>query len=525
MSRSLIATLAARYGKRTTLTERREFLKLTLAASAGLLLSNSALARLGRDSKKRIVIIGAGFSGLTAAYELKSAGYDVTLLEPRNRVGGRVLSFNAANNNEYVKGRNIEGGAELIGSNHPMWVAYKEKFGFEWLDVTEDEEAELPVIIDGKRLSGEEAGKLWEELEAGLAHMDELAAPLPEDEPWKTENAAKLDKTSVAEWINALDVSPLAKRAMWINQTSDNGQDAEKQSLLGQLAAVKGGGLDKYWTESEVYRCKGGNDQLAQRLAKEIGADRIILKLHARSVTLKGGNVIVEASDGRTLECDEVVCTAPPATWKRINFSPALPADMTPQVGFNAKYLAHVKDRFWEKHDPKLSQYALADNLINMTWDATDNQGPVEGEAGEKGGPGCCLTSFAGGTTVEKALAMSDGERDKAFGELLEKFYPGYKDNFIQSRYMSWPKDPWAGASYSFPAPGQVTTVGPMMARPHLEGRMHLAGEHTCYKFVGYMEGGLSSGARVAKKMAERDGLAKPAANSQENRAPAPASK
>jgi len=41
------------------------------------------------------------------------------------------------------------------------------------------------------------------------------------------------------------------------------------------------------------------------------------------------------------------------------------------------------------------------------------------------------------------------------------------------------------------------------------QGRLHLAGEHTCYKFVGYMEGGLQSGVRVAKALAARDGVAK----------------
>ena len=44
---------------------------------------------------------------------------------------------------------------------------------------------------------------------------------------------------------------------------------------------------------------------------------------------------------------------------------------MNPQTGYNAKYFAVVKGRFWEKHDPKLSQYALSDQHINMTWDGT----------------------------------------------------------------------------------------------------------------------------------------------------------
>lgn len=506
MARSLIATLAHRYGPRVSPDERREFMKLTLAASAGLLMSsNSALARLGRTSAKRVVVIGAGFSGLACAHELKSAGYDVTLLEPRSRVGGRVLSFNAAGGNEFIKGRNIEGGAELIGSNHPAWVNYASKFGLEFLDVTDDEgEVVSPVILGGKLLDFEEAGKLWEEMEAGLAHMNAMAEPVIADEPWNSPDAKKLDELSIGKWIESLEISALAKKGMWINQMSDNGQDPNRQSLLGQLAAVKGGGLEKFWSDSEVYRCKGGNDQLARKLAEAIGVDRIVLKLHARSITLKNNAVVVEASDGRTLECDDVVLTAPPPTWGKIAINPGLPGAMTPQMGLNTKYFAHVKTRFWETSEPKRSQYALSDGVLSQTWDGTDAQGPVD-----ETNAGACLTAFSGGPEVARAMSMDKAARDKEFAEIYEQFYPGFKDNLVQTRFMDWPKDPWAGASYSFPAPGQVTSVGPLMARAHMSGRLHIAGEHTCYKFVGYMEGALDSGIRVAKNIAKRDGVLK----------------
>jgi hypothetical protein len=70
---------------------------------------------------------------------------------------------------------------------------------------------------------------------------------------------------------------------------------------------------------------------------------------------------------------------------------------------------------------------------------------------------------------------------------------------------MDWPRDPWTNAGYSFPAPGQVTTVGPAMHKGL--GKIHFAGEHTSYAFVGYMEGGLNSGASLARRIAARDGL------------------
>jgi hypothetical protein len=70
---------------------------------------------------------------------------------------------------------------------------------------------------------------------------------------------------------------------------------------------------------------------------------------------------------------------------------------------------------------------------------------------------------------------------------------------------MDWPNDPWTQSGYSFPAPGQVTTVGPIMYKGL--GHLHFAGEHTSYKFVGYMEGALNSGAALAQRLAKRDGV------------------
>ena len=71
---------------------------------------------------------------------------------------------------------------------------------------------------------------------------------------------------------------------------------------------------------------------------------------------------------------------------------------------------------------------------------------------------------------------------------------------------MDWPSDPWVKASYSFPAPGQVTAQGPTLRQGI--GRLHFAGEYTSYAFMGYMEGALDSGAAVARRIAVKDGVA-----------------
>lgn len=503
MSRSLYRDLNRRFAPATDPITRREMLAASIAAGTALMLSGSALGRYLQQSKpamgsKRVVVIGAGFAGLACAYEMKSIGYDVTVIESRDRVGGRVLSFNDAMKNAFVPGRNVEGGAELIGSNHPLWVAYAEKFGLEWLEIAEKEGIKYPVVIDGKRLDDDAAEALWDDMGKALSQMDPLAKDLDPDAPWTAANAAELDKKSIQQWIDGLDAPDLVKKACWINQVGDNGVDPRNASLLGQLTAVKGGGLDKFWTDTEVYRCKGGNSLLAHKLAEAIGQDRIVLGLPVTEIRVKGNSVVVTCKDGRTIECDDVVVTVPPTVWNKIEFNPGLPALLKPQMGTNVKYLAHTKTKFWEAE--KLSADALSNGDVVMTWEATD------GQEGEKDG---VLVAFSGGPGAERTLSWDKAERDGKYAALLTPMFPSWKEQFVKSRYMDWPKDPWVMAAYSFPAPGQVTTMGPLMNKPLAShgGRVHLAGEHTCYKFVGYMEGGLQSGVRVAKQVAKRDGV------------------
>src|SRR5687768_15559986 len=185
MSRSLFARLNRKYGPRVDGATRREFLQASLAASAGLLLSRNLLFAQSpaRKLNKSVAVIGAGFSGLACAYELMQAGYDVSVIEARDRLGGRVLSFA-----DLVPGKNVEGGGELIGSNHPTWVAYAKQFGLEFIDVTESEDA-APIFIDGKRLAEEEEEKLWEEMDKILQRMNAEAQKIDADQPWLAPNA------------------------------------------------------------------------------------------------------------------------------------------------------------------------------------------------------------------------------------------------------------------------------------------------------------------------------------------------
>src|SRR5918993_987481 len=268
--RSLYARLHDRFSpnRRDGLT-RRQMLLTSLSAGAGLLLSSRGYAQ-SPGGRGRVIVVGAGFSGLAAAYELASAGLDVQVVEARNRVGGRVLSFR-----DFVPGKVVEGGGELIGSNHVLWQSYAKRFGLQMLDMTEDAALETPLLMDGVRITGAQAEGLFRELDAAFNSMNDDARRIVDaDRPWLANDAVALDTRTVGHWVQGLPCTDLARRAIDAMLTADSGVRSEWQSYLGHLAMVKGGGIEAYWTDSELYRCKGGNQQIAEKLADGIGRAR-----------------------------------------------------------------------------------------------------------------------------------------------------------------------------------------------------------------------------------------------------------
>ena len=477
--RSLFARLHDRFGPPDGGVTRREMIGRSVAAAAGILLSDR-LAFARRRRGPRVIVVGGGFAGLAAAYELSHAGADVTVLEARNRIGGRVLSFH-----DLVQGGTVEGGAELIGSNHPIWVRYRERFKLTFLDVTE-EDAEFPIVLDGKRLNAAEAEALWKAMEAGLSRLNEDAVKIGDAfEPWRTPDAAAFDRRSLRQWIDALDISPVGRAGIEAQMTADNGVRTAWQSYLGNLAMIKGGGVEKYWTETEVFRCRGGNQQLASALAAAIGNDRVHVRSIVTAIDVTKPTAVVTLADGTRLEGDQVILAAPPPVWNRIAIAPMLPAGLAPQMGSNVKFLMALNGRFWRRR--KLAPTVLTEGPVHLTWEATDNQKTQA----------AAMVAFSGGPAADTCRAWTAAERNERYLAALQPVYRDLRASFVRARFMDWPSDPWVKASYSFPAPGQVTTMLPLMARP-LEGRLHLAGEHTCPAFVGYMEGALQSGVRAA---------------------------
>lgn len=465
---------------------RRQLLQLGLAAGADLLLSSSEIqARQKSGQGRKVVVVGAGFAGLACAHELSSVGCEVTVLEARDRVGGRAHSIS-----DLLPGKVVEAGGEYLGLNHPTVQAYAAKFKLAFLDVkgyqTKNPE---PVVLDGRRLTQTERRDISAQTEEALSTMTEDARAVAPLRPWETPNAKTLDEMSTADWVAKREMSPLAKRMLHEQLTMNNGVDLPQQSHLGNLAQIRGGGLEKYWTQSELFRCKGGNQQFAKKLAEAIGAPRIRLNTPVTSIQVTDKRVTVTDASNTRHEVDDVVLATPPTTWNKIRFEPALPASLNPQLGTSVKFLSLVRNHFWEQHG--LPPHALSYGETGHLWQGTENQLPED--------PREILVGFVSGPLAKKWSAHVAESRLQEYMRQLETLQPGFSAAHEKSRFIDWLSEPWTAAGYSFPAPGQITSQGPIMYQGL--GRLHFGGEHTCYQFVGYMEGGLNSGASLAKRI------------------------
>jgi monoamine oxidase len=475
--------LARFAGIQTESRSRREWIRTaaSLACTTALLGTSTNLLANG-EKKKRVVVIGAGFAGAACAYELHESDYDVVVVEASGAVGGRVKTAR-----DWIDGVAVELGAELIGSNHPMWIHYAQKFDLELESIESDEAVVVPVCLDGKLLSKDEAKKLYLEMDNLQSILAKAAESVDWKQPWDTAGAKELDNTSFAKYLSSLEGTDQSKRAVAAEFNRDLAVAPDRMSTLGVLAIIAAHGHQGYWDDSEAYRCKSGCQRLPELLLKPL-SDRLKLGTAVSQIVQSQQSTRVTLANGDAIECDEVVLAVPPTVWHKIDISPALPKELSVQMGSAVKYVAMASKPIWASQ-PAGIQY-FGDDLLGMTWESHRGQGS----------DASIVVSFAGGTFADAALTIPALKRATSYREAFEKVVPGFENVVVRDEFVEYIGNHWIKGGYSCPAPGQVTTAWKALQEPI--GRIHLAGEHTALGFTGFMEGALQSGVRVARRIA-----------------------
>lgn len=513
MARSLYARLDQRFGSKPPAFQRQRDLQNRIANFSQQIDAQIMFAGERAEKNTRVAVVGAGFAGLMAGHNL-SRMCKVHVFEARDRIGGRVWTqFHASSH------RAIEAGAELIGYNHPTWLMLAKRFGLGLTVLTTEDaftslDLEMPLSLDGRLLSPKETKQVYDEMEPVIANMCAEARKLSDPyKCWEAPDAESLDNTSLATWINGQDCSDLAKRALEAQFANTNGAPSDRQSLLANLAAVRGGGLhgkpDDYFTQSETVKCEQGNQILATRLAESIVAagSEVWTGTPITLADIRADKVVLTSAAGDETEFDYVVLAIPPSLWPttsspgEIRINPPIAPEFHISMGIAIKYLSELKSRFW--FGAGLSPNGTSE-AIGLTWDGTDNQIQMADQTVE-------LSLFAGGNAAEAAielLARSDERQLNAYyARELEKLFAGYSRNLAtEPKFISWPGERWTKAGYSCPAPGEVKRIGPFLNQP-FHDRLVFAGEHCCLPFFGYMEGALQSGLAAASAIVRNEGL------------------
>ena len=470
---------------------------LTLAPAAVARTTLSPLARTTRrrdvSSRRRVAILGAGLAGMTTALDLRAAGWDVVVLEARDRVGGRVHTLYAP----FSSGLHAEAGGESIDDGHYAILAMLKRFGLSTERRAPLKPYDSAVYYQGSR----EPLAAFLERDNGNAlndylRFDDAASALADginpDHPERARNAERLDAQSLEDFVRAQKLAPSAEFLVRLENRGEYNAELRDISLLfvAQQEAVSSGSLLGL-TQSETMRVAGGNSMLPLAMAKALGRDVRLLSPVQRVEHDRDG-VRLHTLDG-FVDAAWLVVAAPLMPMRRVTFTPTLPQSLRAVIGgldlgHAAKVVHEYDAAFWRAEGS--SGFTLTDLPFHIAWSPTDSR--PDTAAG-------LLTQFVTGDSAALAASLSERRRRAVFSGQLDKVYPEgvplATDNLAT---MVWAHERYTGGGYAVYKPGQMAAYWPVLRDGY--GRIKFAGEHT-ESLAGYMESAIRSGHRIAKSL------------------------
>jgi monoamine oxidase len=432
---------------------------------------------------QRVIVAGAGLAGLSIANGLVESGRAVTLLEARDRLGGRAWTVS----DPFMDGAYGELGAEFIDEDHKRMRGLVARFGLE----------AVRVLRRGftQRYRGD-SGEFEVSRTRGWTELTNALAPLVRD--YKTAHGAsdadrirELSTFSVREWLQRRDAPPHV-HAMADAMRGFFLADPEDLSALPLAAEMAQGGSP---AQTPIYRVVGGTGQLVDALARATDA-QLLLNHRLEAVRHGTDRVVCDVLDenGRRqeIEGDALVFTIPASTLSDVAITPALPEEQWRAItalryGCATKAAVQTSGALFGQSPARAF---ATDTHAGAFWDASEGQ--------PTGGP--VISFLAGGSASEALARRLRGGADLLLSDLC---WLRRGDSIPRARAMAswqWERDPLARGGYAYLDPGFDPAWLPLLGRR--AGRLFFAGEHTSENYQGYMEGALESAERVLRELA-----------------------
>jgi monoamine oxidase len=478
---------------------RRDFLKAA-GLTAGAAALNHPLANAA--TAPRIVIVGAGLAGLSAAYQLRKSGYLAQVYDAADRVGGRCWTHRGY----FDEGQITEHGGELIDQGHTAVRHLAQELGLDLDNLLQAEKngTDPFYYFDGAPYTYAQAvddlNGMYQKM-----HRDLSDASYPTLYNLYTQRGWELDHMSIVDWINetvpggeASKLGQLLDVAYNIEFGAECG-DQSSLNLLYLLGYSGQGQLNTFGKSNEKYHVRGGNDQIPARLAAALaGQIHLGQELTAIKRSSNGSYALTFKSGKKStaVTADKVVLALPfsilrhSVDYSQAGFRPLKQTAIQQQgMGTNSKLQLQFASRLWENLGSNGETYA--DTGYQNTWEVT------RGQPGQSG----ILVDYTGGLVGASFGSGTLPARAQQFLAQLEPVLPGISAEWNGKAALDfWTGYEWTRGSYSYWKVGQYTGFSGIEREP--EGSCYFAGEHTSVDFQGYLNGAVDSGQQAADALA-----------------------
>ncbi|WP_223589720.1 flavin monoamine oxidase family protein [Pseudomonas sp. A-R-19] len=445
-----------------------------LRACALVMLGLFSVSALAKD--KTAIVIGGGLSGLTAAYELQSKGWQVTLLEAKSSLGGRSGMATS----------------EWIGNDKVQPVLNKYVSNFKLSTTPAPEFVRTPsYLIDGEYFSAADLATKQPATAEALKRfdktVDDLARSIDDPQnPAANNTLHALDQINVSSWLDKQNL-PATARQLINQQIRTRYDEPSRLSLLyfAQQSRVYRGVSDR---DLRASRLVGGSQVLAQALVKQL---KVIKTNSPVSAIIQDKDGVTVKVDSVGYQADYVVLAVPLRALNKIQMTPALDAQHLAAIkgtnyGWRDQIMLKFKTPVWEPK-ARMSGEIFSNAGLGMLWIEPALKGGANVVINLSGDNARVMQAFGDKQMVDQVLIR------------LHAFYPQARGSFTGYEIRRYSTDPSMGGAYLAFGPGQISKFWRLWERPIQ--RVTFAGEHTDTLYPGTLEGALRTGQRAANQV------------------------